>query len=105
MAGASLSGEFEVGGARYLWEAKRYAGMRNADSNYRGLVARIKLTSGVFRELIIEFHPSDYRGQVSGLGRSFETRLMEYTQKAIELGWRPESRGKPFRIEAAKWDE
>lgn len=102
MAVAHLSGEFEIAGARYKWQAKRYAGMSNADSHYRGLAARVTLASGVFRELVIEFHPQDYPGQVAGSGRNFEARLIEYTQKAIDLGWRPESRGKPFHLKAAK---
>jgi hypothetical protein len=102
MAGTSLSGTFEIGGDRFTWTAKRYAGMSNADSNYRGLAARVMLSSGVFRELVIEFHPDDYPGQIAGSSRSFEARLIEYTQKAIDSGWRPESRGKPFRIEAEK---
>lgn len=102
MAGANLSGQFEVGGDRFTWQAKRYAGMSSADSNYRGIAARVMLASGVFRELVIEFHPDDYPGQIALSSRSFEARLVEYTQKAIELGWRPESRGKPFRIEAER---
>ena len=105
MAGDGLSGEFELGGVRFAWEAKRYAGIRNADSNYRSLAARIALANGVFRELVIEFHPDDYPGQVAGSGRHLEARLIDCTQKAIDLGWRPESRGKPFRIEAAKLEK
>jgi hypothetical protein len=105
MAGGSLSGEFEIEGARFAWEAKRYAGMRNANSDHRGLAARITLASGVFRELVVEFNPHDYPGQVAVSARNLEARLIEYTQKAIDLGWRPESRGKPFRIEAAELEK
>lgn len=99
MADGHCTGEFKVNGVRFAWEVKRYAGMRNADSNYRGLVARVRLAKGVFRELVIEFHPSSYPGQVAASGSHLEARLIEFTQEAIASGWRPESRGKPFRLE------
>jgi hypothetical protein len=76
--------------------------MRNADSDYRGVAARISLAQGVFRELLIEFQPTDHSGKGVSSGRNFEARLKEYAQKAMALGWRPESRGKPFRIEASE---
>ena len=100
MAGAELTGQFELGGSRFRWSAKRYAGTRDPGSNYRPLTARITRADGVYRELVVEFHPDDYPGQVAVSSRDLEGRLIEYTQKAIDLGWRPDSRGKPFRIEA-----
>ena len=100
MAGITLSGEFKIGPDHFSWKAKGYAGMTNADSNYRGIAARVSLAQGGYRELVIEFHPEDYPNQSPGSRRSFEARVLEYTQKAIESGWRPESRGKPFRFEA-----
>lgn len=100
MSRFDLAGEFQSGEQRFSWIVKHYAGMKDADSNYRGVSARVTLAEGGFRELVIEFHPDDYAGQRPSSGRHFEARLVQCTQEAIEAGWRPASRGKPFRFAA-----
>lgn len=96
------TGEFELDGERFAWVVKHYAGMTNSNAQYRGVTARVTLVGGNARELIVEFHPDDYPGQRVSSVRQFEERLIENTRKGIELGWRPDSRGKPFRIEVEK---
>lgn len=105
MSRFDLAGEFHIGEERFTWIVKRYAGMKDADSNYRGVSARVRLAEGGFRELVIEFHPDDYAGQRPSSGRHFEARLVPCTQQAIEAGWRPASRGKPLRFEVPKMGE
>lgn len=101
MSRFDLSGEFQIGSDHFQWIAKYYAGFADADADFRGILARISLVGGKTRELFIEFHPHDYPSKRPPEG-PFEERLIEYTQKAIDQGWRPDSRGKPFRIEAEK---
>jgi len=102
MSRFDLAGEFQIGEERFSWIVKHYAGMKDAASNYRGVTARVTLVEGGFRELVVEFHPDDYAGQRPSSGRHFEARLADCTQQAIDAGWRPASRGKPFRLVAPK---
>ena len=94
------SGQFNVGSDRFTWVVKHYAGEFTSHTNFRGVSARVCLVEGKSRELIIDFDPQDYPLKRPASSAQFEARVMEYTQKAIDMGWRPDSRGKPFRISA-----
>ncbi len=102
MSKLDSSGCFTLGAAQFNWLVKHYAGEFSADSNFRGISARVSLANSNCRELVIDFDVNDYPQKRPASSQHFEARLKEYTQKAIDEGWRPDSRGKPFRIEAEK---
>lgn len=102
MSRLDSSGSFTIGAERFTWMVKHYAGEFSSDTNFRGISARVCLEGAKFRELVIDFDRQDYPLKRPASSQHFESRLKEYTEKAIEAGWRPDSRGKPFRIAADK---
>lgn len=100
MARLDTTGSFTLGTDEFTWSVKHYAGEFSADTNFRGITARVCLTEAKSRELVIEFDPRDYPLKRPASSQSFAARIIEYTQRAIEEGWRPDSRGKPFRLAA-----
>lgn len=100
MSKLDSSGQFSLGTDKFSWIVKHYAGEFSSDTNFRGITARVSLADANCRELVIEFDRHDYPLRRPASSLPFEARLKEYTQKAIEAGWRPESRGKPYRIVA-----
>ena len=97
MSRLDSTGSFTLGPDHFTWSVKHYAGEFSADTNFRGITARVCLTAAKSRELVIEFDPRDYPLKRPASSQSFEARIQEYTQQAIDAGWRPDSRGKPFR--------
>lgn len=91
-----------MGSDQFTWLVKHYAGEFTSHTNFRGISARVCLVDGKSRELIIDFDPEDYPLKRPASSAQFEERLIEYTQKAIDMGFKPDSRGKPFRISADK---
>jgi hypothetical protein len=96
------SGDFTIGADKFTWIVKHYAGEFTSNTNFRGISARVCLAEAKSRELVIDFDVQDYPLKRPASSQQFELRIIEYTQKAIEAGWRPDSRGKPFRISADK---
>lgn len=102
MSRLDSSGQFNLGSDQFTWLVKHYAGEFTSHTNFRGISARVCLVDGKSRELIIDFDPEDYPLKRPASSAQFEERLIEYTQKAIDMGFKPDSRGKPFRISADK---
>ena len=100
MSKLDSSGQFTLGAEKFSWIVKHYSGESSADRNFRGISARVCLVGANCRELVIEFDRDDYPLKRPASSPQFEARLKEYTQKAVEEGWRPDSRGKPYRIVA-----
>jgi len=102
MSRLDSTGAFHLGSERFTWIVKHYAGEFTSHTNFRGISARVCLAEGNSRELIIDFDPQDYPLKRPASSAQFEERLIEYTQKAIDEGYRPDSRGKPYKISAEK---
>ena len=93
------SGEFLIESARYEWNVRHYAGASTPYSNHCGLSASIRLQAEGSRELIVDFPIRGYFfSSKPKSAAEFEKRLREIIPHAIEAGWKPESRGKPFRL-------
>ena len=96
------SGEFELGADKFTWSVRYYGGESSANSHLRGISARVSLAEAQARELVIEFDPQDYPAKRPASAAQLAARIQDCTRQAIEAGWRPESRGKPFRFMAER---
>jgi hypothetical protein len=94
MSLTTVSGGFEVDGACYEWTVRHFAG----GSNPRGMSARVRLHENNSKELVVDFAAEDPATTKQAL--IFQKRLQQCVRKAIEMGWNPESRGKPFHVDA-----
>jgi hypothetical protein len=96
------SGKFALGADRFRWSVKYYGGESSANTHVRGISARVTLAEGQARELVIEFDPQDYPPKRPPSFAQLAARIQVCTQQAIDAGWRPASRGKPFRFPAER---
>jgi len=102
MSRGEASGRFQLEADIFSWAVKFYAGESSANTHVRGISARVRLADAQMRELVIEFDPRDYPPQRPPSSGRLAARIQECTQQAIAAGWRPESRGKPFRFTAER---
>lgn len=98
MSRLDASGQFQLAGAKFTWSVKHYAGESASSTHLRGITARVCLTEGKTRELVIEFDPEDYPAKRPVSNAQLAARIPLCTQEAIDAGWIPDSRGKPFRF-------
>ena len=96
MSRLDSSGQFQLGADRFKWRVKHYGGEVAVNTHVRGISARVCLAGENTRELVIEFDAQDYPPKRPAAPAQLAIRIQEFTAKAIEAGWRPESRGKPF---------
>ena len=88
----------EVGGATYRWSVHRQPQWCTTDG-WKGLALEVAAEGASGRQLIVELpfeaknHRSTPHRQRPNVGRA---ELERYIREAIEAGWEPESRGKPF---------
>jgi len=88
-----------IGGLELCWEL-RSEPQFTTEHGYRGMCISVRLAEGVRRELILEY-PAPEKKQ-TGLAHTPEHPkiLPEVVEadirRAIEAGWRPTSRGRPF---------
>lgn len=92
------SGEVQIESARYSWSVRHYAGASTPYENLRGVSTSVRLQAKIAKELIIDFPLRDYFFSKPKSTAAFEERLRKCIRGAIVLGWRPESKGKPFRV-------
>jgi hypothetical protein len=100
MSRGDSSGQFTLGEESFIWSVKYYGGESSANTHVRGLSARVCLSAGQTRELVIEFDPTEYPAKRPASVPQLAARIQEVTALAIEDGWKPDSRGKPYRFEA-----
>lgn len=105
MSRFATSGEIEVESIRYGWDVRHFASASSMYSPVQGISASIYLSKKRGRELIVDFAPKDYFFVKPRSTREFEARLRKCVTGARALGWNPESRGKPFRVDAAQVEE
>lgn len=99
MSQSKHNGEFEINSIQYLWRVRHYAGASTAYENHRGISASISLKEKTAKELIIDFSVENYFFSTRPKSTAeFAERLIKCVYGALELGWKPESKGKPFRL-------
>jgi hypothetical protein len=96
MSRLDSSGQFQLGADKFKWSVKHYGGEVAVNTHVRGISARVCLVGETTRELVIEFDAQDYPPKRPAAPAQLAIRIQEYTAKAIDAGWRPDSRGKPF---------
>lgn len=96
------TGEFEVDAVRYRWALHRYGGASSMYENHRGLSILVGIPGQRGRELIVDFPFRDYRFGRPKSNSEFEARLRRCVRGSRAMGWDPEARGKPFRIDASQ---
>src|SRR5690606_5316988 len=86
MSRLDSSGQFKLGGEKFSWNVKHYAGESSVQTHRRGISARVCLADAQTRELVIEFDPLDYPPKKPPSTAQLSARIQEYTQKAIATG-------------------
>jgi hypothetical protein len=92
----AVSGAITVRGIEYEWHVHRVGGSSSAYDNYRGLAIAVVLAAGRTKELRVEFPFKEYGYKLPTPKAAFERRLEAIVVEALDAGWEPESRGKPF---------
>lgn len=100
MSRFKTSGEFEFESVRYEWTVRHYSGASTPYENLRGVSASVSLKEKKAKELIVDFALRDYFFAKPKSTAAFVERLQRCVRGALELGWKPESKGKPFRVSA-----
>lgn len=83
-------------GNEYQWHVRHWGGASNAYENHRGLSVSVCLDPGRKKALLVEFAFKDYFFDAPRQQTEFEQRLRSAIDIAIDAGWRPLARGKPF---------
>ena len=90
---------FTASGTELLWSVRHWPGYCGATKDHLGLSLLVESADGKTRSLIIEF-PFESKTRTSTPHRQrpkvSEAELASHVEEAIRLGWRPNSRGKPF---------
>jgi hypothetical protein len=92
-----------VAGATYAWSVFREPQWCTTDG-WKGLALEVTAVDKIGRQLIIELplekksHRTTPHRQRPNVTRS---EIERYIREAIEAGWEPDSRGKPFVFELA----
>jgi len=88
-----------VGGSELYWTVRHWPGWCWDNNGYHGLSLLIETAEKSTRNLIIEF-PFKEEGSASKPHRQrpkvSRSELAKHIEEAIQLGWNPDSRGKPF---------
>ena len=92
------SGELQIESASYAWSVRHYGGASTPYENLRGVSASVRLQAKITKELIIDFPLRDYFFSKPRSTAAFEERLRKCIRGAIDRGWKPDSKGKPFRV-------
>lgn len=92
-----------VGGDELTWSVRHWPAWDHARHGYLGLSLLVTLDGERTRPLILEFPfedrprvfnpPHRHRPEIS------DSALAAHIQRALDLGWRPASRGKPFVLD------
>jgi hypothetical protein len=97
-----LEGTFEFDGDEYEWELRREPQWCTTDG-YRGMLIAIRSKAARGREALLQFpfpkwgarrsDPHRQRPQVQ------RQQLEQGVRVALEVGWEPSARGKPFHVQ------
>ena len=100
-------GVLQIDGTNYRWSVLRtqtYCGVNSSGNQYVGMAIQVETAAASHRSLILEFdHVQGHRCMSKHMRFKIpEGRLIEYVRNAMQSGWEPESRGKPFVFHAGK---
>lgn len=87
-----------VGEWKLFWSVRHWQHWCQDEGGPIGLSLNVEVADKKVRCLIIEY-PFEWKGNSLALERKFkisESELVGHIEHAIELGWNPNSRGKPF---------
>lgn len=93
------TGTFKLDGVIYAWQVRNFAGSTSPYIDPHGISVEVRLDGITRKELIMDFAFKDYgfiKPKSMGL---FAERIKKCAKLAMEKGWEPESKGKPFRAE------
>lgn len=99
MAAIKDSGIIEIAGVEYSWNVRHWSGASTMYENFRGPSISVCLRPGKSRELIVNFAFSDYPFRKPKSPSELLDRLRLSIESAIQSGWDPDSRGKPWTYE------
>lgn len=100
MANPLSAGTFTLDSVQYNWEVRHYAGSSSPWQGERGLSLEVRRADCTRKELIVDFPAKDYPAGKPRSPRAFELRIQKCTALALADGWEPESKGKPYRVDA-----
>jgi len=92
-----LSGTFEVEGFALRWTLKSEQ-IWDSDGNHVGLRLSVERTDETRRELILEYPFQELPGGRTARPDINVHRLADDVRAAMDAGWKPKSRGRPFTL-------
>lgn len=90
-----------VGDLNLLWSVRHWQCWSKDSGGALGLSLLVEVADKKTRSLIIEF-PFEWKNKSLNIDRKFkisESQLAGHIQRAIKLGWNPDSRGKSFVLD------
>ena len=92
-----LSGTLEVEGLPLRWTLKSEQ-IWDSDGNHVGLRLSLERTDQTRRELILEYPFQELPGGRTARPDINVHRLADDVRAAMDAGWKPKSRGRPFTL-------
>ena len=99
----SVQAEINLDGFSLIWRLNREQQLTTADG-WQGVAIHVTVAQGVRRELHLEYpavstHKVGYARADFVLQNISPARVQAHIRRAMDAGWDPESRGKPFVFE------
>ena len=94
------AGKMQVDTFELDWHIVHFAQATTTSQNSNGICVSVSLADAKAKELVIDFPVIAYNYDRPKNNTDFEKRLLTCVKRALELGWNPEKRGKPFRMSA-----
>jgi hypothetical protein len=96
--------DITVDGKNYEWWVERQPQWCHEDS-WKGVLLGVQITKQKSRSCLIQL-PFEVKSSRSVPGRQrpkiSQKQIESYIREALEAGWEPESKGKPFQYEVTK---
>ena len=96
----SIQAALSVDGMPLIWHLHREQQWCTADE-WKGMAIHVKMAEGAHRELVLEYpavstQKPGYLRTDPAQPSIVAAKVAAHIREAIEAGWNPESRGKPF---------
>lgn len=95
IAGTALIADFKL-----IWELASEPSWSNSGDGYKGMRVAVRVSDAARRELVVEYpFPTDKSGKKLPVPQRppiSQSIVEQSIREAMEAGWDPESRGKPF---------
>jgi hypothetical protein len=101
-----IEAEVVIDGVKIVWHLHREQ-QSSTEHGWGGVAIHAKVATGVFRELHLEYPPTRTHKQgwsrIDPVQQNIQGKKVEgHIRLAIEAGWDPASRGKPFVYEVGE---